>query len=185
MKLIFIRHGKTAGNLEKRYIGRTDELLCETGIEELQKRRYPDCGIVFASPMKRCIETARLIYPEREIITCADLRECDFGGFEGKNYLELSDDPDYQRWIDSGGTLPFPNGEDIEEFKARCVRSFLDMIGQCIEETAAFAVHGGTIMAILERLAIPKRGYYDYRVENGGGYIAEFDGVHLKITEKL
>ena len=31
MKLQFIRHGKTQGNLEKRYIGSTDEPLCAKG----------------------------------------------------------------------------------------------------------------------------------------------------------
>lgn len=185
MKLIFIRHGKTAGNLERRYIGRTDEPLCEDGITELLARKYPDCDRVFASPMKRCIETAKMIYPDREIITCNDLCECDFGDFERKNYLELSNNADYQKWIDSGGALPFPNGDDPEEFKARCVRGFLEMIGQCDGEAAAFVIHGGTVMAVFERFGIPKRGYYDYQVENGGGYIAEYDGAHLKITEKL
>ena len=28
MKIVLIRHGATKGNLEKRYIGRTDEDLC-------------------------------------------------------------------------------------------------------------------------------------------------------------
>lgn len=184
MKLVFIRHGKTVGNLEKRYIGRTDEPLCAEGIAELKARSYPECDIVFASPMKRCIETAKMIFPDREIIICNDLRECDFGDFEGKNYLELSDDPRYQKWVDSGGTLPFPNGEDTEKFKARCVRGFLEMLGKC-GEPAAFVVHGGTVMAIFERLALPKRGYYDYQVQNGGGYIAEYDGANLIVTEKL
>ena len=61
MKIIFIRHGKTAGNLEKRYIGRTDEPLCEEGISELESIKYPDSDEVLASPMKRCLQTARLI----------------------------------------------------------------------------------------------------------------------------
>ena len=30
-EIILIRHGATAGNLERRYIGRTDEPLCEQG----------------------------------------------------------------------------------------------------------------------------------------------------------
>ena len=42
---------KTAGNLEKRYIGRTDEPLCELGIAELKAGRYPGCETVIASPM--------------------------------------------------------------------------------------------------------------------------------------
>ncbi|MBQ3692032.1 MAG: histidine phosphatase family protein, partial [Clostridia bacterium] len=59
MKIIFIRHGKTQGNLEKRYIGKTDEHLCTVGIDELKNRSYPDTEIVVCSPMKRCIETAK------------------------------------------------------------------------------------------------------------------------------
>jgi len=47
--------------------------------------------------------------------------EMDFGAFEGHNYQELSGDPAYQRWIDSGGTLPFPEGESREEFIRRSV----------------------------------------------------------------
>lgn len=48
----------------------------------------------------------------------------DFGAFEGHNYQELSGDPAYQRWIDSGGTLPFPEGESREEFIRRNVAGY-------------------------------------------------------------
>ena len=109
MKIIFIRHGKTAGNLEKRYIGTTDESLCDEGKSEIKGRAYPDVRRVICSPMKRCIETAALIYPDIKPFICNDLRECDFGDFENKNYSELNGNADYQRWIDSGGEMPFPD----------------------------------------------------------------------------
>ena len=35
MKIVLIRHGATAGNIEKRYIGITDEDLCASGIESI------------------------------------------------------------------------------------------------------------------------------------------------------
>ena len=38
-----------------------------------------------------------------------------FGSFEGKTYFDLNGNEDYQRWIDSGGTLPFPGGESREQ----------------------------------------------------------------------
>ena len=41
---------------------------------------------------------------------------------------------------------------------------------------AAFVVHGGTIMAVMERFARPERPYYDYNVANGCGFIARFKG---------
>ena len=67
-----IRHGITKGNLEKRFIGcRTDEPLCTQGIEEIKKltdaKIYNDSVLVFSSPLKRCIETAKLIFPHKEI----------------------------------------------------------------------------------------------------------------------
>ena len=52
MKIYLIRHGKTKGNLEERYIGRTDEPLCEAGRENLKKYQYPQVEMVFTSPMK-------------------------------------------------------------------------------------------------------------------------------------
>lgn len=186
MKIIFIRHGKTQGNLEKRYIGVTDEPLCEEGVSELKSISYPDCHIVISSPMKRCLQTAEIIYPDKKIVVGENLKECDFGNFEGKNYLELSGDTDYQRWIDSGGTLAFPNGEAPVDFKKRCIAEFDKTVSEYADNTViAFVVHGGTIMSILEKYAYPKGGYYDFQVQNAHGYITEFDGKKIIISEKI
>ena len=90
MKIVLIRHGATAGNIEKRYIGITDEDLCASGIEgicnNIKAGYYPKVQAVFVSPMKRCRQTAKLIYPEYKQHIVPDFRECDFGIFEGKNY---------------------------------------------------------------------------------------------------
>lgn len=184
MRVDFIRHGLTAGNLEQRYIGRTDEPLCSQGKDGLKNMIYPTCDIVFTSSMKRCIETARLIYPEKKPVICSSLRECDFGDFEDRNYAELSADIRYQNWIDSGGETSFPNGEDPAAFRERCVEGFLGCTARVPEgASAAFVVHGGTIMAVMERFAVPRRSYFDWHVRNGHGYITEFDGETITITE--
>lgn len=186
MKIIFIRHGKTAGNCEKRYIGRTDEVLSGEGISEINSKKYPEAESVFCSPMRRCLETAKLIFGDKKIILIDDFRECDFGDFEGKNYAELNGDPDYQNWIDSGGAMTFPNGEDPEKFKERCICAFEEITEKNkTEGAAAFVVHGGTIMAILERYAVPKKDFYEFNVKNGSGFITEFDGKELKIIERI
>lgn len=173
MKIYMIRHSITAGNLKKRYIGRTDEPLCQEGIRLLKGRRYPEAERIYVSPRKRCIETAELIYPGQSVQVIHELAECDFGIFENKNYLELSDCPEYQAWIDSGGELPFPNGESKEEFRRRSIRGFEDAIAMCRREnveSVAFVVHGGTIMSIMEKYASPAGTYYDYQLGNGEGY---------------
>ena len=93
MDIYLIRHGKTEGNLQGRYIGSTDEPLCEEGKRALfsmkEQKKYPYPEYLFQSPMKRCKESAEILFPQKEACTVSDLRECDFGRFEGKNYLEL------------------------------------------------------------------------------------------------
>ena len=178
MRLILIRHGATRGNLESRYIGcRTDEPLCEEGIEALKEKRYPPVQRVFSSPMKRCLETAAILYPGIPVEIVPDFRECDFGLFENKNYAELNGRQDYQAWIDSGGELPFPGGESRKEFAARCREAFRKLRERKPDADCALIVHGGTIMAIMEALAQPPAGYYDFQVKNGRGYILEENGA--------
>lgn len=179
MKTVLIRHGKTAGNLEGRYIGgRTDESLCEAGIAELKQRSYPDVSRVWVSPMKRCLETAAILYPHLKPEVIEDFRECDFGAFENLCYAQLNGRADYQRWIDSGGEMPFPGGESQADFARRCVRAF-DSLQR--DDDCALIVHGGTVMAIMEAYARPRGRYYDFQVQNGRGYILFADGAYSEL----
>lgn len=196
-ELLLIRHGKTAGNLLGRYIGsRTDEPLCDEGREGLAGKQLPEVERLYVSPMKRCVETAELLWPEfdrKKIQKVTDLRECDFGDFENKNYKELSGNGDYQAWIDSNGTLPFPNGEAMDAFKSRCLEAFARIVeevsgaeqewiasGKTGIFRAGIVVHGGTIMAILEQYGYPKAAYFDYQVKNGCGYrLTPVEGTRL------
>ena len=182
MTVYLIRHGKTAGNLTGRYIGATtDEPLCSQGIAELQTRAYPAVQRVFVSPMKRCKQTASLLYPDVKQTVVPNLRECDFGLFEGKNYAELNGRADYQAWIDSGGELPFPEGESRKTFAARCVAAFRQAMKTVTEEDVAFVVHGGTIMAIMEAYARPKKDFYAYHIGNGEWLQGVYDGETIQI----
>ena len=61
IKIAMIRHGKTYGNTLGRYIGVTDEPLCEEGKKELEQRTMDTVELLFVSPLKRCLETADCI----------------------------------------------------------------------------------------------------------------------------
>ena len=205
-EIILIRHGKTYGNTLGRYIGITDEELCLEGREELAALREsgqyrsirPD--LVYVSPLRRCRQTAEILFPGVPQEICRDFRECDFGEFENKNYKELSGNPAYQAWVDSGGTLPFPGGESREAFQERCRAEFarvLKELGRQAGSGAAFVVHGGTIMSILSAYAAPEgklpgqilpgqtpsgqapQGaadpFYRWQVKNGEGWRALWD----------
>ena len=65
--LTLIRHGATLSNKEGRYLGKTEEALSPDGIRTLEKsvadRIYPIADVLFSGPMKRCLETAQILYP--------------------------------------------------------------------------------------------------------------------------
>ena len=187
MLIYLIRHGKTAGNLSGRYIGKTDEGLCpegRTALEAIRQRflsgkdALPRPETVYTSALKRTRETAAVLFPDLPVCVRAGFNECDFGEFEYKNYRELSGNPSYQKWVDSGGTLPFPGGESHENFVNRSAEMFsraVEELSAGKKKTAAFVVHGGTVMAVMERFAFPQNGFYAWQVKNGCGFAAELD----------
>lgn len=184
MIVSLIRHGKTQGNIEKRYIGKTDEPLADIGIDELKKHSYPDCEIVYTSPMLRCTQTAAIIYPDKEKVIIDSFRECDFGVFEGHNYNELSGNPLYQQWIDSYGTMDFPEGERIEDFKERTVNAFDELIARTEKKNIAIVAHGGTIMTLLWYFE-EKHDYYAWQTGNGCGFVCDYNDGIIKVTGKI
>lgn len=194
MKIYLIRHGFTKGNEEKRYVGETDEPLSDLGREKLREKTqmykdiHPDAILV--SPMIRCMETAKLLFPGYEHVIVPEFQECRFGRFEYKNYEELNGDPDYQAWIDSGGTKAFPEGEAPETFRVRCQNAFFKEMKKMAElkvETAVLVVHGGTIMAILDVVSSPHQDYFMWQTGNGEGYVGQYsvDRQKLRGIEKL
>ncbi len=184
MRIKIIRHGKTVGNIEKKYVGFTDDPLSQEGILELKQLigTYQAKDPVFVSPMSRCVDTARLYFPKQQLQAVEDLRECNFGRWEMKSAKELSDDQEYQTWIDSNGTLPFPEGESLETFSKRCVDGFFQVMASGQEDITIVA-HGGTIMAILSALGNENKSYFDYWCENGRGYSFIWNSEKKKIEE--
>lgn len=184
-EVIFIRHGKTPGNAEKRYIGRrTDEELSEEGIKEIKEINDSLSSIselipgrvdrVCSSPMKRAVQTAELLFDNQKLQVIDKLMEIDFGVFEGKNYNELNGDETYQKWIDSNGTMDIPDGESREDFINRSFEGFCEALGErSRDEKIVIVCHGGNIMSILSRLT--GDDYYDFMTETLGGYVLELE----------
>lgn len=189
LKIMLIRHFATPGNEKRQYIGSTDEVLSEK--TAFLKRSYPIPEYIIASPMKRCVQTAKRIWGTDlsgcPIVLEPLMRECDFGQFEGKTYEELKSVPKYIAWLKSNGTIPFPGGEEQSVFRRRSVEGAIEQIEWLIEkkvQRAAFVVHGGTIMAVFEQLAEEKKNFYDWQVGNGSGYRVIIDEKEWKTGNK-
>ena len=186
MQVILIRHGQTAGNAALRYIGRTDEPMSEEGVA-LAKQIGADSEVrrVYVTPLRRTQQTAAILFPAAQQIVVDDLQEIHFGDFEGRSYTEMEHDIAYRAWVDDGCLTPCPNGESRAGFSARVCTAFAAIVQDALqrrEESLVFVVHGGTIMAIMERFARPKQDYYSYSVKNGQGYrcrVETVDGLTL------
>lgn len=185
MDVVLIRHGETQGNRERRYIGSTDEPLCAAGEDRLRalaKRGvYPPVQQVYVSPLRRCLRTAELLYPDIPRLVTENLREQAFGAFENRSYEELQFLPAYRNWLETAGEGGIPQGESGAAFRARCRKAFC----ACVEEGlvrghAAIAVvaHGGVLMAILSEYGRPVREFYGWQIKNGHGFLARVKPEH-------
>ena len=191
-----IRHGRTPGNAEKRYIGkRTDEELSDTGVELAKEMRDKIHLLVrerpsrfVSSPMKRAVQTANILFDCPELTTIDELMEMDFGYFEGKNYQELNGDKLYQEWIDSNGEMDIPGSEGMEAFFRRSNEGLEKALGdRKKDEVIGIICHGGNIMAIMSSFA--GENYYYYMTDNLLGYCLELEtddeGIHFISYRKL
>lgn len=173
-----MRHGTTAGNLKRCFLGVTDEPLLPEG-EDLARRlaaHAPEVELVYVSPLSRCQRTAELVWPKVSKKTVKALHETDFGPFEGKNHQELKDDPVYIKWLEDGGKTFNLEGAETASHTLRRITAAIGFILRDGEKKGlkkiAIVSHGGVLMSFLERFGRPRRSYYDWLLPNCGGYEA-------------
>lgn len=121
-----IRSGATKEETEGKYIGHTDVELSEEGRKQLENMRselvYPPVGAVISSPLKRCTDTAAILYPDNKCITIDSLIECNFGEFEGKDAEELKDYPMFPRWLAASRALSRRSARATRRSQSACAR---------------------------------------------------------------
>ncbi|WP_145050637.1 histidine phosphatase family protein [Paenibacillus xylanexedens] len=178
--LIFIRHGTTLWNQEKRYLGHTDIGLLPEAKQELAPLREQLQSLcwskLYSSDLLRCQQTLTSIAPlQREQAQLdARLREIDFGEWEGKTYDQLQHIQQYRDWIDDPQNVTPPKGESWQAFTAR-IDSFLNtcLLHDALCEPVTVDVpqmgivtHGGVIRYAISRL-IPDLNFWDTQVIPG------------------
>lgn len=177
LKIHLIRHGATDANKLGLYIGcKTDMPLSPEGLNELIEMRrdidYPEIDRLYSSPMLRAKQSASVLYPNMPIYPVENLKEYDFGDFEGKTAQELELHPDFIPWA-SGKLSATPNGEDNKDFVKRlCVglqQIVLDMLEDNLE-TSAVIMHGGAIMMLLAACGVPQAKPVEWNADCGQGY---------------
>lgn len=172
-----IRHAVCEGNLEGRYIGRTESPIADEGIKQIidlkSKFTYPEAKSYYASPSTRCVDTLKIIYPWADPEVIFEMAECDFGEWENKTAEELQKDPRFLEWMEKGQRAAPPEGESSMVFMQRVCRGFETLVENMMftgTTSAALVTHGGVIMTILAAYGLPKAHMMDWMCDNGCGY---------------
>lgn len=130
-QLILVRHGETLHNAAGIAQGWQDSELSDRGRSQVQKlaKRLVSYGVdaLYSSPLNRARATAQAISDEigLPITILDDLREMNYGAWEGKNFLEVrtNDEAIFKRWI-AEDDFPCPEGESHQDVLARMKRAF-------------------------------------------------------------
>lgn len=176
-RIHLLRHGLTEGNLKGQYIGSTDLSLCPEGIAELQRLNaqfdYPGAGAFITSPMKRCTESMKILYPDAPLLEIEELRECDFGEFEGKTAQELQNSEAFKEWMAADADYAPYGGESGNHFSSRVCSVFEQIVDGLMKtgtESSVIMTHGGIISMILSRYGLPQAPATEWGCDAGCGY---------------
>ena len=175
MLIYLLRHGLTAYNAEKRYQGQRDIPLCPAGRAQLRQADLrPET--VYITPLCRTRQTAEVLFPGARLVEVKDLQEMCFGSFEGRNFIEMEHDPEYQAWVKANCETDCPDGERKDDFSNRICAAFSKLVDEALaagKERLVILAHGGTQMAAMERYAVPHQDYYQWCGPNAGGYVLD------------
>ncbi len=177
MKIYLIRHGETALKSRGAYQGWIDEPLSEAGKKALVNGNLYG-GWVYVSPMKRARQTAAIALPYARQVVVEDLKEMNFGDFEGRTPNEMKTDPAYRGWVDSGCLDRCPNGERKKGFARRTCDAFAGLVDMALkrgDRQLWIVAHGGTQMVVMEEFVDPSRPYYSWLLDCGKGYELDTD----------
>lgn len=160
--MIYItRHGQTNWNVQKKVMGRCDEPLNETGLNQAEETRNnlmnTDIDLIICSPLKRARQTAEIINRDRNIPIIYDERiiERDFGEFEGMETKNF----DFHGYWNYYKNMQFESAENIQVFFKRVYDFLEDITEKYKDKNVLLVAHGG--------ISIPVACFFNGNIPEG------------------
>lgn len=197
-EILLVRHGATDANAAGKYSGLTDLPLSDLGRKQIELRRQElirhaasfwiddktDIRLV-SSPLKRCLLTTKLLWPDCKPIIEPALIETNFGSWEGMTYDLLKDDPAYRSWLDASPEhrpAP-PGGESGEDILLRLEHFWSNELELSKQnnssERLAIVTHGGVIMYLMSLITGIPEEFYSWQLKPGGAWLLTREGYQL------
>ncbi|MCM8787886.1 MAG: histidine phosphatase family protein [Candidatus Omnitrophica bacterium] len=179
-KLLLIRHAQTDYNLKKLYCGFSNPPLNDFGIAEANNlaKQLKDFNVafVYSSTLLRAIQTAKILFPNHKIKKLADLREINFGIFEGLSYEQISKKYPklYQDFINEPFNVSIPKAERFLQFKKRVINALDTIVSLNKNKTVAVVTHSGPIKIILcKAFGYKLEKFWEINPNNAAFYILD------------
>lgn len=153
-RLFLVRHGETAWSATGQHTGWTDIPLSENGIEQAKKLGERLAGytfaLVLASPLSRALETCRIGGLGDVAVIDPDLREWNYGEFEGRTTDDIRREiPGWTVW-----TTRVTQGESVEDVGRRVDRVIARALA--VDGDVAVFGHGHALRILAARwLGLP------------------------------
>lgn len=177
-KIFLIRHGLTQWNLEKRYISFTDLNLIEEGIIQAKKVKArlerERVEKAYCSDSLRASNFSEIVFERKIIEKRPELREMNFGIFEGLRYGEIMKKYPviYRDWLKDPLNTDIPEGEGLREFKKRILASFSKIISENRNKNLGIVTHAGPIRIIITDI-LKTKNFWEVKIDLASIHLIE------------
>ena len=190
-----VRHGQTPANLEGRFAGRTPEPLSPEGrrqaLEAGKLLRGRGIGRIYASPLRRTMETAALIRQGLgeeglEIVPDESFLEINIPPWEGRRREELLADPGlgYLTWRRAPHLFALPGCETLRQVQERAVRRALSLLEG--EEVPLVVTHMAVVRVLLcHFMGLALAAYRSIAVPNARPFLVRREGEGFRVEGPL
>jgi 2,3-bisphosphoglycerate-dependent phosphoglycerate mutase len=152
-RIIAVRHGETAWNVDTRIQGQLDLPLNDTGLWQAQRLAQALAGqeihAIYASDLHRARDTALAVAKVAglSVETHVGLRERHFGSFQGRTFTEIETElPDQaMRWRKRDPEFAPEGGESLLQFRARVTQTAHTLAARHPGEQVVLVAHGGVL----------------------------------------
>jgi ribonuclease H / adenosylcobalamin/alpha-ribazole phosphatase len=148
MVTLLLRHGQTPMSVQKRYAGRTDAPLTDTGVQQAAAaaKRLAQAGIaaILSSPLQRTVRTAEEVSAATgvPVVTDDGFRETDFGAWEGLTFAEVRErwPSEMTAWLADPSVAP-PGGESFAQVSERVTAALHRVLAERADRTVLIVSH--------------------------------------------
>jgi alpha-ribazole phosphatase len=178
--MALFRHGVTEENKRKAYLGWNDSPLCPESKTILTSKTYQQ---YYSSDLQRCVRTAEKLFPSTNFHLIKELREMNFGKWEGKTYEDLKGNNLYREWLGDPFSHSPPQGESFHEFSTRIDSGWSKITKEVLKsnlQSCAVITHGGVIRYLLSRFAPDQKEFWAWQATHDQGYELIFDTESLR-----